>query len=44
MVNTEIQLIIFFEAKDGEAVYCQWKQDLELTVTQIKSSLLQNYA
>ena len=23
MVNTEIGLIIFFEAKDGEAVYCQ---------------------
>ena len=23
MVNTEIRLIIFFEAKDGEAVYCQ---------------------
>ena len=25
MVNTEIRLIIFFEAKDGEAVYHQQK-------------------
>ena len=32
MVNTEIRLIIFFEAKDGEAVYSQQKQDQELTV------------
>ena len=31
MVNTEIRLIIFFVAKDGEAVYSQQKQDLELT-------------
>ena len=26
-------LIIFFAAKDGEALYSQWKQDRELTVT-----------
>ncbi|PKF65919.1 hypothetical protein CW355_09555 [Haemophilus influenzae] len=26
MVNTEIRLIIFFEAKDGEALYSQQKQ------------------
>ena len=32
MVNTEIRLIIFFAAKDGEALYSQQKQDLELTV------------
>ena len=32
MVNTEIRLIIFFVAKDGEAVYSQQKQDQELTV------------
>ena len=32
MVNTEIRLIIFFAAKDGEAVYSQQKQDQELTV------------
>ena len=32
MVNTEIRLIIFFAAKDGEALYSQQKQDKELTV------------
>ena len=32
MVNTEIRLIIFFAAKDGEALYNQQKQDQELTV------------
>ena len=37
MVNTEIRLITFFLAKDGEAVYSQQKQDLELTVAQIIS-------
>jgi len=42
MVNTEIKLIIFFAAGDGEALYSQQKQDLDLTVTQIMSSLLQN--
>ena len=31
MVNTKIRLIIFFAAKDGEALYSQQKQDLELT-------------
>ena len=30
MVNTEIGLIIFFAAKDGEALYSQQKQDWEL--------------
>ena len=39
MVNTEIRLIIFFAAKDGEALYSQQKQDWELTVAQIKNSL-----
>ena len=29
MVNTEIRLIIFFAAKDGEALYSQQKQDRE---------------
>ena len=42
MVNTEIRLIIFFAAKDGEAPYSQQKQDGELTVAQIMSSLLPN--
>ena len=35
MVNIEIRLIIFFAAKDGEALYSQQKQDQELTVSQI---------
>ena len=42
MVNTEIRLIISFEAKDGKALYSQQKQDQELTVTQIMNSLLPN--
>ena len=42
MVNTNIRLIIFFAAKDGEAVYNQQKQDWELTVAQIMNSLLPN--
>ena len=42
MVNTEIRLIIFFEAKDGEALYSQQKQDWEMTMAQIMSSLLKN--
>ena len=40
MINTEIRLIIFFAAKDGEALYSQQKQDQELTVAQIMNSLL----
>ena len=42
MVNIEIRLIMFFAAEDGEVLYSQQKQDLELTVAQIMSSLLQN--
>ena len=42
MVNTEIKLILFFAAKDGEALYTQQKQDQELTVVQIMNSLLPN--
>ena len=42
MVNTEIRLIIFNAAKDGEALYSQQKQDQELTVAQIMNSLLSN--
>ena len=42
MVNTEIRLIIFFAANDGEALYSQQKQDQDLTVAQIMNSLLQN--
>ena len=39
IVSTEIGLIIFFAAEDGVALYSQEKQDLELTVAQIISSL-----
>ena len=42
MVNNEIRLIIFFAAKDGEALYSQQKQDQELTVAQTMISLLPN--
>ena len=42
MGNTEIRLIIFFAAKDGEALYSQQKQEWELTVAQIMNSLLPN--
>ena len=42
MVSTEVKLIIFFAAKDGEALYSQQKQDWELTVAQIINSLLPN--
>ena len=42
MVNTENRLIIFFAAKDGEALYSQQKQDRELTVALIMNSLLPN--
>ena len=31
MVNTEIRLIIFFAANDGEGLYSHQKQDQELT-------------
>ena len=40
MVNIEIRLIIFFAAKDGEALDSQQKQDWELTVAQIMKFLL----
>ena len=40
--NTEIRLIIFFAAKDGEALYSQQKQDQELAVAQTMNSLLPN--
>ena len=42
MVNTEIRLIMFFAAEDGEALYSQQKQDQELIVAQIINFLLQN--
>ena len=42
MVNSEIRLIIFFAAKNGEALYSQQKQDQGLIVAQIMNSLLPN--
>ena len=42
MINAQIRLIIFFAAKDGEALYSQQKQDQELTEAQIMNSLLLN--
>ena len=42
MVNTEIRLITFFAANEGEALYNQQKQDWEQTVAQIMNSLLPN--
>ena len=42
MADTEIRLIIFFAAEDGEALYSQQKQDQELTLAQIMNSLLAN--
>ena len=42
MDNTKIRLIIFFAAKDGEALYSQQKQDQELTMAQIMNSLSPN--
>ena len=39
-VDTKIWLIIFFAAKDGEALHSQQKQDWELTMAGIMNSLL----
>ena len=39
MVNSKIRLIIFFAVKDKKVLYSQQKQDLELTMAQIISSL-----
>ena len=40
MVNAEIRLIIFFAAKDGEALYNQQNQDWELTVARSDHEIL----
>ncbi|MBU6048542.1 hypothetical protein KQ232_13560, partial [Lacticaseibacillus paracasei] len=42
IINTKMGSIIFFAAKNGEALYNQQKQDMELTVAQIMNSLLPN--
>ena len=40
MVKTKIRLIIFFAAKDGEALYSKQKQGQELIVAQIMELLI----
>ena len=40
--NGYLRLIIFFTTKDGKPLYSQQKQDLELNVSQVMSSLLQS--
>ena len=42
MVNTKVKLFTFFVAEDGEAMYSQQKQELELTVAQIITFSQQN--
>ena len=39
MVNTEIRLIIFFAAEDGEALYSQQKQYYELLIAKFRLKL-----
>ena len=39
MVNTKIRLITFFAAKDGEALYCQQKQDWKLLIAKFRLKL-----
>ena len=43
ITNIKTRLIMFFADKDGEAQYSQQKQDLELIVAHIMSSLLQKF-
>ena len=42
MVNTKIRLIIFFKAKDGEAVYSQQKEGWEQSMAKNMNTLLPN--
>ena len=42
MVNMKSDWLYYFAAKDEEALRSQQKQDWELTVAQIKNSLLPN--
>ena len=48
MVNTKIRLIIFFAAKDGEALYSQQKQDmikkLDISVNLASAAAFSNQA
>ena len=42
--NTKIRSMMFFSDKDRAALYSQQKHDLEMTVAQIMSSLLEHSA
>ena len=42
MVNAEMSFIVFFAARDGEALYSQQKQEQELIMAWIMNSLKQN--
>jgi len=35
MVNTKVRMIVFLVAEDGETLYSDQKEDLELTLAQI---------
>ena len=41
-VNTKTRLNYILCSQRGEALYCKQKQDLELSVAQIRSTLTQN--
>ena len=43
MLKTEIRLITFSAAKDGEALYSQQKQDQELTVAKVMKLLIAKF-
>ena len=43
MVNTKIRLIVLFAAKDRKSLHSQQKQDWELTVAQIMSSVIAKF-
>ena len=43
MVNTKIRQVIFFAAKDGEALYSQQKQDQELNCGSNHEFLIENF-
>ena len=43
MVDIESRLILFFAAKDGEALYSQQKQDQELTAAHMMNSLFAKF-
>ena len=43
MANTNIRLMIFLAANDGEAIYSQQRQDWELTVAQIMNYFIAKF-